>query len=487
MTVAVASENEEVDAVAAVVARARQAQDAFAGANQETTDFAAQAAAWALLEPDRNRSLSEQAVTDTGFGDVDDKVAKNRRKTLGLLRDLQGARAVGVLREDPASGITEIARPVGVVAAITPSTNPVATPANNIINALKGRNAIVLAPAPRAAGVCARLVGFVRDELAKLGLPPDLVQMLPPPASKALTRELMRQVDLVVATGSRANVSAAYASGTPALGVGAGNVAAIVAAGADPALAADRIARSETFDNATSCSSENSLVVVDSRWDELLQALTAAGGVLTSSGEAARLQAAMFGADGISHAGTTAHAGAVNPAFIAKPAPTIAALAGLDRPAFGACRFIMVDETGQAAGPERPFSGEKLSPVLALYRVPDFAAAIAQVTRLYDYQGKGHSVGVHGASEAEIMRCGLELPVCRVIVDQVHAVATGGAANNGLPVSLSMGCGTWGGNSFCENLNFQHFLNVTRIVRPIAPRPAREDDLLGEFWSRYGR
>jgi sulfoacetaldehyde dehydrogenase len=475
MAIAVAIEAEEVGVIEALLARARAAQRAFADASQETADFAVQAAGWALLEPGRNRSLSEQAVADTGFGEVADKVAKNRRKTLGLLRDLQTSRSVGVLTDDPATGITEIARPVGLVAAITPSTNPVATPANNIINALKGRNAVVLAPAPKATGVCERLVGFVQVELAKLGLPPELVQMLPPPASKALTRELMRQADLVVATGSRSNVKAAYSSGTPALGVGVGNVAAIVAANAVPALTASRITQSETFDNATSCSSENSLVIVDSRWDELLPALTAAGGVLATAAEATRLQAAMF------------PNGKLDSAFVAKPAPTIAALAQLGRAAFRTCRFIMVDETGQAAGPERPFSGEKLSPVLALYRVPDFAAAIAQVASIYDYQGKGHSVGVHGASDAEIMRCGLELPVCRVIVDQVHAVATGGAANNGLPVSLSMGCGTWGGNSFSENLNYRHFLNITRIVRPIAPRPAYEEELLGEYWSRYGR
>lgn len=475
MTVVVAIENEEVGAVGTLVAKVREAQSAFADARQETADFAAQAAGWALLEPGRNRLLSEQAVKDTGFGDVEDKVAKNRRKTLGLLRDLRDARSVGVLTVDPATGVTEIARPVGVIAAITPSTNPVATPANNIINALKGRNAIIVAPSPKGAGVCERLIGFVHAELAKLDLPPELVQMLPPVASKALTRELMRRVDLVVATGSRSSVAAAYSSGTPALGVGAGNVAAIIAAAADPVPTARRIAQSETFDNATSCSSENSLVIVDSVWDRMLEALATEGGVLATAEEAERLGTTMF------------DAGRLNPAVVAKSAPVIASLAGLDREALRTARFIMVDETGQAAGPERPFSGEKLSPVLALYRVADFSAAIAQVTEIYDYQGKGHSVGVHGGSDAEITRCGLELPVCRVVVDQVHAVATGGAEDNGLPVSLSMGCGTWGGNSFCENLNYRHFLNITRIVRPIAPRPVTEADVLAAYWRRYGR
>ena len=215
------------DTVETLVARARCAQQIFAQAGQQLTDMAVAAAGWAILEPGRNRVLAEQAVAETGLGNVADKVAKNHRKTLGLLRDLRGAKSAGVIHEDLALGLTEIARPVGVVAAITPSTNPAATPANNVINALKGRNAIVLAPSPKGAGTCARLLDYIHAELAKIGLPADLVQMLPAPASKQQTAELMRLADLVVATGSRANVRAAYASGTPALGVGAGNVAAM--------------------------------------------------------------------------------------------------------------------------------------------------------------------------------------------------------------------------------------------------------------------
>lgn len=458
--------------VAALLARARAAQARFADADQETADAAALAAGWAILEPGRNRELAEMAVRDTGLGNVADKVAKNRRKTLGLLRDLKGARSVGVLRDDPAAGIVEIARPVGVVAAITPSTNPAATPANNVVNALKGRNAIVLAPSPKGARVCARLLEFVHAELGKVGLPADLAQMLPHP-SKTATAELMRGADLVVATGSRANVRAAYASGTPALGVGAGNVAAIVVPGADFAAAAARIAASKTFDHATSCSSENSLVIVGDAWEPMLAALAAEGGVLAGAADAARLEAAMFGEGGVSRR------------VVGRSAAQIAAIAGLDAAASAGARFILVRAGG--VGPEHPFSGEKLSPVLALYRVADFDAAIAQVRAIYDYQGRGHSVGVHGATPAQVLRLGLELPVCRVIVDQVHCVATGGAFDNGLPFSLSMGCGTWGGNGFSENLGYRHFLNITRIVRAIPAREPTEEEILGEHWRRYGR
>jgi len=462
-----------VPVVRSLLARARPAQERFAGASQETADLAVAAAGWAVLEPGRNRALAEQAVRDTGLGNIADKIAKNHRKTLGLLRDLKGARSVGVLNDDPATGITEIARPVGVVAAVTPSTNPVATPINAIINALKGRNAIVLSPSPKGARVCESLLEHVHRELAKIGLDADLVQMLPPPGSKDLTQELMRQADLVVATGSRANVRAAYSSGTPALGVGAGNVAAIVIGGV--AAAAARIAASKTFDNATSCSSENSLVVLAEVWDALLAALAEQGGVLAFADEQVRLEAAMF------------PFGRLSADFVAQSAPRVARLAGLDRAAFAASRFIMVREAPGHVGPHFPFSGEKLSPVLTLYRAADFDAAIAQVRTIYEYQGKGHSIGAHGATPEQIHRLALELPVCRVIVDQAHCVATGGAFDNGLPFSLSMGCGTWGGNGFSENLNYRHFLNIIRIVRRIPPVEPTESDIFSDYWRRYGR
>ncbi|MEO8186881.1 MAG: aldehyde dehydrogenase family protein, partial [Burkholderiaceae bacterium] len=236
--------------IAELVALARAAQLIADAYDQDRVDELVAAAGWAIIEPTRNRELAELAVADTGIGNVDDKIRKNYRKTLGLLRDLQGARSVGVISEDAALGLVEIARPVGVVAAITPSTNPAATPANKIINALKGRNAIIVAPSPKGWSTCARLIEFIYQQFDRIGAPRDLVQLLPSPVTKDSTFELMRRADLVVATGSQANVRAAYASGTPAFGVGAGNVAAIVDETADLAAAAQMIVRSKIFDNA---------------------------------------------------------------------------------------------------------------------------------------------------------------------------------------------------------------------------------------------
>ncbi|MCK9381830.1 MAG: aldehyde dehydrogenase family protein [Sulfuritalea sp.] len=458
--------------VTSLIDTARAAQREYQRYDQAAVDMVVTAAGWAIMQPERNRALAEMAVRDTGLGVVADKITKNHRKTLGLLRDLKGARSVGVIAEYPERGIDEIARPVGVVAAITPSTNPGATPANKIINALKGRNAVIVAPSPKGATTCAALLGYINAELAKVGAPRGLVQMLPAPITKEATLALMRQADLVVATGSQANVRAAYASGTPAFGVGAGNVAAIIDTSANLADAAASIAVSKTFDNATSCSSENSVVILDAVFDAALAALCGAGGVLLDAEEKTRLQATLW------------QHGKLNAQTTAQSTATIAALAGLVRPEISRAAFLLVHETG--TGPNCPFSGEKLAPVMAVYRARDFDHACQIVADIYAYQGAGHSVGIHSADDQHILRLGLELPVSRVIVNQIHCYATGGSFDNGLPFSLSMGCGTWGRNNFSDNMNYRHYLNITRISRKIPQQMPALEDIFGEYFRKYG-
>ncbi len=461
------------DDVAALVVRARTAQAIANEYDQARADELVAAAGWAIIEPARNRELAELAVSDTGIGNVDDKVRKNYRKTFGLLRDLKGACSVGVIAEFPERGIIEIARPVGVVAAITPSTNPAATPANKIINALKGRNAIIIAPSPKGWTTCARLIAFIHQQFDRIDAPRDLVQMLPSPVTKELTFELMRRCDLVVATGSQANVRAAYASGTPAFGVGAGNVAAIVDETADLAVATEMIIRSKTFDNATSCSSENSVVLLDSIYDAALDALRSQGAVLVPRDAKAALQRTMW-ADG-----------KLSPDVIGQSAATIAGLAGLAAIAADRPRALLVEENG--VGPQHPFSGEKLSPVLTVYRARDFDDAMQIVDRIYAFIGAGHSVGLHTTRRDRALVLGQRLPVSRVIVNQVHCVATGGSFDNGLPFSLSMGCGTWGRNNFSDNMNYRHYLNITRVSTTIAERVPSEGEIFGDYFARHGR
>jgi sulfoacetaldehyde dehydrogenase len=461
------------EAVAKVVARARAAQSEFERWPQERVDEATLACGWAIMKPENNRALAEIAVRDSGLGNVADKIAKNHRKTLGLLRDLAGVKTVGVIAEHPEQGVTEIARPVGVVAAITPSTNPGATPANQIINCVKCRNAVILAPSPKGYSTAEKLLEFTHAELAKLGAPRDLVQLLAAPITKEVTQELMRQADLVAATGSQANIRAAYSSGTPAIGVGMGNVVSIVDASADLADAARKIALSKCFDNATSCSSENAVVILAPVYAPTLAALEGEGGVMLDAAEKARLARLMF------------PDGRLAPAATAQSASRIAELAGLERAAARGARFLMVEETG--AGAAYPFSGEKLSPVLAVYRARDFDEACRITAAIYDYQGKGHSVSIHTRTEAQALRLGLGMPVARVIVNQAHCIATGGSFDNGLPFSLSMGCGTWGRNSFSDNMHWRHFLNITRIARPIPERVPTEEEIFGRWFARHGR
>ena len=464
----------EVATVAALVERARSAQTIAETYDQAQADRVCAAAAWAIMEPSRNRALAELAVRDTGLGNVADKIQKNHRKTLGLMRDLHGAKSVGVIAENKATGITEIARAAGVVGAITPSTNPGATPANMIINAMKGRNAIILAPSPKGASTAELLLQYVYAEFDRIGAPHDLVQVLPSPVSKALTYELLQQVDLIVATGSQANIRAAYSSGKPAFGVGAGNVAVIVDASADLATTAERIVRSKMFDNATSCSSENSVVIIDAVYDAMITALEAQGCILLSADEKTQLQNVMF------------PSGKLSAVVTAKTAPEISAIAGLDR--ITGARVLMVNETG--IGPDSPFSGEKLSPVMTIYRAADFDAAARIVNDIYAYQGAGHSVGIHASPDRAdelAVQLGLTLPVARVIVNQAHCIATGGSFDNGLPFSLSMGCGTWGGNSFSDNLTYRNFLNITRIARPIPQNMPDESELFAGYFSHVNQ
>jgi sulfoacetaldehyde dehydrogenase len=465
------AEQSDVDAICR---RARDTQrDWAARADQAMLDRAALAAAWSLMEPTRNQALSELAVATTGLGRVEDKVGKNHRKTLGLLRDIESVRTQGVIRRVPERGLTEIARPLGVVGAVVPSTNPLATPVNNTVNALKCGNAIVLSPSPKGSEACERLLHHMHAEFDKAGVPRDLVQMLPRPSSKAKTHRLMQLVDLVVVTGSQANVRAAYSSGTPAIGVGAGNVAVIIDETADPTEAAAKIAASKCFDNATSCSSENALVVIDDAYDSVMTALEQAGGALLTGAERERLIAAHW------------RDGRLNPAVLAKDIQVLAGEAGLDRLDLTETRFVMTQESG--IGPGHPMSGEKMSLALAVYRARDFDDAKTVAARLLDHEGAGHSVGLHTRRTERALELGLELPTCRVIVNQAHCFATGGSFDNGLPFSLSMGCGSWGGNSIDGNLHWRHFLNVTRVVETIPSREPELETVFGPYWESVGR
>ena len=463
------ADNSHVDAL---FSQARLAQaDYEAYGSQARYDSAAQAAAWAIMEPARNKQLAELAVEVTGLGNVPDKITKNHRKTLGLMRDIADAQTFGILSDDAKTGITEIARPLGVIGAVVPSTNPAATPANNVINALKCGNAIILSPSPKGVSCCEMLLAFIHAEFDKIGEDKRLVQMIPAPGSKADTQRLLELADLAVVTGSQDNVRRAYSSGSPAMGVGAGNVAVIVDETADLAAAAAKITASKTFDNATSCSSENALVVVDEIYDAFVQAMAQEGGALVT--DEAPIIAKLW------------PDGHLNRSVIAQDADKMLEALDMVGKVPATTKFLAVETSG--IGANHPLSGEKLSRVVALYRARDLADAKAIASRILTHQGAGHSIGLHSSIDARALELGREMPTCRVIVNQAHCFATGGAFNNGLPFSLSMGCGSWGGNSIDGNLNWRHFLQTTKVAREIPPREPELEEIFANYWVRAGK
>ncbi len=462
------------DAVATVgvlIAKARAAMDAFENGDQDRIDEAVTALAWSLYKPDHAEALAELAVRDTGLGNVASKIIKNTRKTFGTLRDLMRVKTTGVIEELPDKGLVKYAKPVGVVAAVCPSTNPAATPVNKAMMALKGGNAVIIAPSPAGYKTTARTVNLMRAELVKCGHPEDLVQILPAPVSKELTQALMEACDFIACTGSQNNVRRAYSSGTVAIGVGAGNVPVIVDSSADLDDAAEKICASKIFDNSTSCSSENSLVILDNVYEDAIAALERAGGYRTSAAEKQRVVDTLW------------VGGALNRNVIAKDADVFADAAHLGEEAAQAKFFIVEDDniTGSK------LSDEKLSLVLTVYRAIDFDDAKAKVAQILEVKGRGHSCGIHTQDADHARALAEELDVVRVLVNQAHTFGNGGSFTNGLNFTLSMGCGTWAGNSISENLNYRHFINITHLVTTIEEDKPSEEELFGAYWQKFGK
>ncbi len=463
--------HDDIAQVSLIMTRARTAQKEYeTGATQTRYDRAAAAAAWAIMEPSRNRALAELSVKTTGLGNVPDKVIKNHRKTLGLMRDIKDVRTHGIIHEDASTGITEIARPIGVIGAVVPSTNPAATPANNIINALKCGNSVVVAPSPKGVASCELLLRYIHAEFDKLGLDHDLVQMIPPPGSKAKTQAMMELCDRVICTGSQNNVHRAQTCGTPAVAVGAGNVTVIVDETADLKAAARKITASKTFDNATSCSSENAIIAVDAIYDDFVAALADEGGALVKDENQI-----------VSKLWPDGH---LSREVIAQDADKMIKALGMVGQVPENTRFLAVETKG--IGPDHPLSGEKLSRVAALYRAHDFEDAQAIAAQILRYQGAGHSIGIHTADDARAVALGASMPTCRVIVNQAHTFATGGSFNNGMPFSLSMGCGSWGGNAIDENLHWKHFVQSTKVIREIPAIEPSVEDIFADYWADAG-
>ncbi len=453
-----------------LVCRARRAQQTAASFTQEEIDLACLAAGWEVYGDEQTAELARLAVEETGMGNTADKITKHKNKILGVLNDIIGAKSVGCIEEIPELGIRKFAKPVGVVGALTPVTNPTATPGSNALSVLKGRNAVIFAPHPRSRHASAEAVEYMRRGLKRVGAPEDLVQIIREP-SVELTRELMGKVDLVLATGGAAMVKSAYASGTPAYGVGPGNAVQIVAEDADIPDAAGKIALSKAFDYATSCSSENSVIVHESVYEDMMHSLVSEGGYLCSPRERQLLEETLW-PDGKN----------LNPKIISQSALRIAEMAGISTP--GDITMLMTE--GRHPAEEDLFSLEKISPVLTVWKYREFSEGLELLQRITERSGKGHSCGIHTFTQSYIDTMAEQLLTSRIMVRQAQAPANGGSFTNGMPSTVTLGCGTWGGNITTENITYQHFLNVTWVSEPIASRRPSEETVFAPLHKKEG-
>ena len=401
---------------------------------------------------------ARRAVEETGFGNVADKTKKNLFATVDLHEHIRGMRTVGVLSENPGTRVVEIASPVGVVAAIIPSTNPTSTAIYKIFIALKAANAIVISPHPNARRCIAEVAETLGRAAAGAGAPPDSIGCLGEPALEG-TNELMRHpsVGVILATGGTGLVRAAYSSGKPAFGVGPGNVPAFVDRTADVAKAASDIIAGKTFDNGVLCSSENAVVADRPIADRLIAAMKERGAAFLDEEGTRRLSRLMVHENG-----------SLNTQIVGKPASAIASLAGIEVPEGTRCLVARLEGVGR----DHPLSREKLSPVLAFYTEDGWEACCERVLEILRYGGMGHTMSIHSSDRDIIMKFATTKPVFRICVNTPAAVGAVGLTT-GLEPSMTLGCGALGGNITSDNIMPRHLLNTKRLAfetRPISGR-----------------
>ena len=456
--------------IAQLIERSRKAQAQIANYTQEQVDELITAMVYAVAREDRAEEIAQFTVDETQLGNYEGKYLKIHRKTRATLMDIIHDKSVGVIEELPERNIVKIAKPVGVIGALSPSTNPEATPVIKGIAAVKGRNSIIIAPHPRAKLTNKKICDYMREALELCGAPADLVLYTETP-SLDLTNELMAQCDRILATGGGPMVRAAYSSGTPALGVGVGNACITVDDTANLDEAAEKIRISKTLDLAASCSSDNSVLLFESIYDDMLAKLVAEGGYVLNDEEKAKLQATLW------------HDGHINTAIVAQSVYKIAGMSGIDLPE--GREFLIIPETG--AGPDYPFSGEKLTVTMALYKVKDIAEAIQLTNAIQSYQGEGHSCGIYSYSDDNIMRFANGTRTSRVMVNQPQSASNSGNLWNGMRQTFSLGCGSWGGNSTNNNITWRDLIDETWVSKPLAtPKQLPSDDeLFGSVMDKF--
>ncbi|NLY67305.1 MAG: aldehyde dehydrogenase family protein [Tissierellia bacterium] len=458
---------EQIDELDEVFTKARKAFDEIKEFDQEKVDKLCRAVAWSVANKKTWKELTDLGVNETGFGDPVSRLNK-RFKIRGVLRDALRQKSVGIVEEIPEKGIVKYGKPAGIIASIVPTTNPALTPAGTAINVIKARDVVIFSPHPRSKQTTLRTVEIMRNALEKEGVNPDVLQCLKGNTNRAMSMALMGEADLVMATGGQNMVRRAYSSGTPAYGVGAGNSTMVIDETADIEEAARNTMLSKTSDFGSGCSADGNLIIQSSIFDKMVAQLIKEGGYLANEEEKEALKKVMWDENGKR-----------KPDTVAIPPQKLAKIAGFEIPEDR--KFIMV--MGDGIGKEHFFSREKLTTLLALYKYEDFDQALEMVKAIYEVGGKGHSCGIYSFNEEHIHKLALIAPVSRIMVRQPQSKSNAGSFTNGMPMTSSLGCGTWGGNITSENISLKHYMNFTWVSKPIPEDRPSDEELFGEYYD----
>lgn len=448
--------------ISGLISQARVAQQEFETYTQQQVDACVRVIGKAIY--DHADPLAKQAVEETGMGLYEDKILKNTGKAKAVWQALKNEKSRGIIAYRKELGLVEIAKPIGVVGAVSPTTNPNTTPMHNAMIALKGGNAIIICPHPRAKMSGKATVELMREALGTVGAPKDLIQIVDEPTMEA-SALIMSMTDACISTGGPSMVKAAYSSGKPAFGVGAGNVQCLVDRDVELSEVVPKVVRGRTYDNGVLCTCEQCVICPREKVDEMVALFQQQGALYLSEREEL---------DAFRKA--TFPGGLINKDYVGQTAVKIGKLAGL--PVKEDTKLILVKAEGHGA--DELFTKEKLCPILALCVYDTWEEAVAIAKANLEIEGKGHSCVLHSNTKEHIESAAESISVSRFSVNQIGSSSLGGAMNNGLNPTSTLGCGTWGNNSISENLWYKHLINVSRLAYVIPDAVIPSDE---EIWN----
>jgi len=445
-----------------LITKSRIAQKEYDRFNQQQVDRIVREIAKVVF--DNAIELARMAVDETRMGVYEDKIKKNQGKARILWHSLKGKKSVGIIDYDEKTGVALVAKSMGVIGIVTPCTNPIVTPMCNLMFVLKGRNSAIIAPHPRAKKCAKCLVDLFNASISKFNAPENLIQIIEEP-SVELTNELMRDVDVIIATGGMGMVKAAYSSGKPAYGVGVGNVQCIIDRGVDIKDAVTKIIAGRIFDNGIICSAEQTVIAPEEDYENIIKEFVTNGAYFISGREEKdKLRKALF-IDGVP-----------NKDLIGQSIAEVSKAADISMP--DETNVILVEADG--IGSSDILCREKMFPVLATFKYRDFKDAVKIAQANLDYEGRGHSVSIHSNNRENIEYAAKNITGSRFLINQICATMNGGSFFNGLAATTTLGCGSWGNNSISENLDYKHLINICRIAYYNKDVKAPTDD---ELWS----